>query len=174
MRPKRPVARADTGERGAVGARRPGVRHRPTGRAAILVVVLAVLVVSYASSLKAYLQQRHDMETLQTEIAQRQSSIDDLQEQKKRWQDPAYVEQQARARFGYVMPGQIAYVALDSDGHRIQPESELGEPSAVGASKKPTAWWDDAWGSVELAGKPPAQDTSGPATSIDGSKQHSD
>ena len=130
--------------------------------------MVAVLVVSYASSLKAYLQQRHDMETLQTEIAQRQASIDELQTQKKRWQDPAYVEQQARARFGYVMPGEVSYVALDANGNRIQPESELGTPSSVGASKKPTAWWDDAWGSVELAGKPPRQDTSGPATTING------
>ena len=144
------------------------MRHRPTGRAAILVVVLAVLIVSYASSMKAYLQQRHDMDTLQSEIAQRQRSIESLQEQKKRWQDPAYVAQQARARFGYVMPGQISYVALDSHGHRIDPEATLGKPSTVGVPQKPTAWWEDAWGSVELAGKPPKQDTSGPATTING------
>lgn len=157
------VQRTDTAERAAVAA--PRLRQRPTGRLAILVVVLAVLVVSYASSLKAYLQQRHDMDALQQEIAQRQKSIDDLQEQKDRWKDPAYVEQQARERFGYVMPGDISYVALDANGNRIQPTSKLGKPSAVGEPTKPTAWWTDAWGSVELAGNPPKQGT-GPATTI--------
>ena len=50
------AAVADT-RRTAAGAR---ARRRPrlTGRAAILVLVLAVLAVSYASSLRAYLQQR--------------------------------------------------------------------------------------------------------------------
>lgn len=144
------------------------LRPRLTGRAAILVLVLAVLVVSYASSLKAYLQQRHDISTLTGQIAQRQQSIADLEAQKKRWRDPAYVQQQARVQFGYVMPGQVSYVALDAHGHLIDPQSELGNPARVGTPAKPTAWWTDAWGSVELAGNPPKQDTSGPSTQIGG------
>lgn len=151
---------------------RPRRRLRPrlTGRAAILTLVIAVLVVSYASSLKAYLQQRHDILALQSEITSRQRSIDDLQAQKDRWQDPAYVKQQARARFGYVMPGETSYIALDSHGKRVQSTSQLGSPKRVGVSRAPTAWWTDAWGSVELAGQPPAQDTRGPATMINGAK----
>lgn len=155
----------------APGPAKDRLRPRLTGRGAILVVVVAVLVVSYASSLKAYLQQRHDIKALQSEIVSRQRSIDQLQEQKDRWQDPAYVKQQARATFGYVMPGETSYVALDAQGHQIQAKSELGKPAKVGVSRTPTAWWDTAWGSVELAGNPPKQDTKGPATTIDGSKQ---
>jgi len=128
------------------------------------VLVLAVLAVSYASSAKAYLQQRHDIDTTQREIAQRQASIDSLQQQLDRWKDPAYVAQQARERFGYVMPGETAYVALDANGHRIDPASQLGEPADT--SKPPTAWWSSVWGSVELAGNPAARSTPPPATKI--------
>ncbi|MBO0843502.1 MAG: septum formation initiator family protein [Nocardioides sp.] len=125
----------------------------------MVVVVVSVLVVSYASSLKAYLAQRHDIVTLQTEITQRKAHIDELQKQTTRWQDPAYVQQQARARFGYVMPGETAYVALDEHGRRIQPQTSLKTPEEVGTPSTPKPWWDNAWGSVKLAGNPPEQAT---------------
>src|SRR4051812_49469584 len=52
---------------GAVAARRP----RFTGRAAVLVLVLAVLAISYASSMRAYLQQRGQIGDLKDQIALR-------------------------------------------------------------------------------------------------------
>src|SRR5688500_18324178 len=76
-------------------AARPAVprstgRHpRFTGRAAVLVLVLAVLTVSYASSLRAYLQQRSHIGDLKAQIAEREASINDLEREKKRWDDPA-------------------------------------------------------------------------------------
>lgn len=148
----------------------PRANPRLTGRAAVLVLVVAVLVVSFASSLKAYLQQRDHIDTTRAQIAQRAQAIDELETEKKRWDDPAYVEQQARERFGYVMPGETAYVALDAQGNRIRPESTLNAPDEVGP-KKPKAWWEDAWASVELAGDPPALDEHEPARKINGAKE---
>lgn len=152
----------------AAGVRNLRKRLRPklTGRALMVLVVVSVLVVSYASSLKAYLEQRHDITTLQTEIVQRKAHIDKLEKQTTRWQDPAYVKQQARERFGYVMPGETAYVALDEHGNRIDPASKLADPADVGTPQTPKPWWEDAWGSVELAGDPPKQDGTGPETEI--------
>lgn len=147
----------------------PRANPRLTGRAAVLVLVVAVLVVSFASSLKAYLQQRDHIDALRAQIAQRSQAIDQLQTEKERWKDPAYVEKEARERFGYVMPGETAYVALDANGNRIQPEAELSSPDSVG-SHKPRAWWEDAWASVELAGDPPALDEREPARTINGLK----
>jgi cell division protein FtsB len=148
----------------------PRSNPRLTGRAAVLVLVVAVLVVSFASSLKAYLQQRDSIDELRAQIAQRTQAIDELQTEKARWKDPAYVTQEARKRFGYVKPGETSYVALDEDGNVIQPESELASPDDVG-SKKTTAWWEDAWASVELAGDPPSLDDTEPAKKINGLKE---
>jgi hypothetical protein len=138
----------------------------------VLVLVLAVLMVSYASSLRAYLQQRSHIETLSAEIAERQRSIDDLEAQKQRWDDPAYVKAQARERFGYVAPGETAYVVLGEDGQPIEGDTSLQDPDDVLRSE-PTAWWSTAWESVELAGDPPRLGR-GPVTEIDGSSESSD
>jgi len=132
---------------------------------AVFVLVIGVLVVSYASSLKAYLQQRHDIDTLTSQIAQREKAIASLQDQKNRWNDPAYLEQQAREKFGYVMPGQTAYVALDAKGNPIKPSGKLSAPDSVGKPQTPTAWWSTVWGSDLIAGNPPATGTP-PATKI--------
>jgi cell division protein FtsB len=149
--------------RAVVEARRP----RFTGRAAILVLVVAVLTVSYASSLRAYLQQRSHIEDLKSQIALRQASIHDLEREKERWQDPAFVRQQAR-ELNYVMPGETSYVVLDENGEPLEKNSELTDPSTV-ARKPPTAWWSTAWQSVEIAGNPPKPEAP-PASKIDEKK----
>ena len=130
----------------------------------MLVLVLAVLAVSYASSLKAYLQQRDHIADLKGEIAQTSAAIDELEREKRRWDDEAYVRSQARERFGYVMPGETSYVVLDEHGEPIERRAELHDPRDV-LAQPPTAWWDDAWASVELAGDPP-EDTPPPATDL--------
>ncbi len=139
-------------------------RPRFTGRAAILVLVLAVLTVSYASSLRAYLQQRAHIAHVKEQIAERAENIDDLEREKRRWHDPAYVQAQARERFGYLMPGETSYVVLGEDGKPLSEGTTLPDASDVG-DRTPTAWWTSAWDSVELAGNPP-RETSPPATDI--------
>lgn len=128
-------------------------RHtRLTGRAAILVLVLAVLAVSYASSLRAYLQQRSHLNELQSQIADRKDSIADLGQEKERWQDDAYLAQQARL-LGYVPRGETPYVVVDVDGDPLE-AAEFSDPATIGQQEDP-AWYDDMWESVTIAGDPP-------------------
>lgn len=149
----------------------PQRRPRVTGRAVVLVLVLAVLAVSYASSLRAYLQQRDQIRSLKADIARSERSIEQLEVEKRRWQDPAFVEQQARERLGYVGPGERAYIVLDEDGAPLESEASLRDPAEVLADD-PVPWWSDVWSSVELAGDPPKAPPP-PATSIDGSAEGS-
>lgn len=131
-------------------------RSRLTGRAAILVLVLAVLAVSYASSLRAYLQQRSQIEHLQAQIAERKVAIDDLQREKTRWEDPSYVAQQARERFGYVARGETPYVVVDEQGQPLDASAELADPTTVEDPDVRT-WYRDAWDSMRIAGNPPTK-----------------
>jgi len=131
----------------------------------VLVLVLAVLAVSYASSMKAYLQQRAHIASLKEQIAERSDTIDALEREKRRWDDEAYVRAQARERFGYLMPGETAYVVLDEDGRPIENRSELHDPRQV-LREPPVPWWRDAWSSVELAGNPPKQRGLAPASEL--------
>jgi cell division protein FtsB len=186
-----PVSARRTG-RGPAGPRRPGgratgraatrtrttaapaageaTRRRPrlTGRAAVLVLVLAVLAVSYASSLKAFLEQRAHISDVKADIARTSAEIDQLEREKRRWQDDAFVRIQARERFGYVMPGETAYVVLDEKGKPVESRAELHDPDEI-LAEPPMAWWDDAWASVELAGHPPKHQPP-PATDLEAPK----
>jgi hypothetical protein len=121
----------------------------------VMVLVLSVLTISYASSLKAYFQQHSQIQQLRSQIAGSQRSIDRLESEKAQWRDPAYVKEQARARFGYLMPGQTAYVVIGADGKPISPQSTLSDPR-TSSSSTPTAWWTREWRSVQLAGDPPS------------------
>ena len=58
---------------------------------------------------------------------------------------------------------------LDEDGQPLEPQAELQDPTTV-LDTTPTAWWDDAWESVELAGDPPKPAGHRP-TQIDGTQE---
>src|SRR5690348_984910 len=85
--------------RAQAAAAEPPARPRLTSRAAVLVLALAVLVVSYASSMRAYFEQRHHLDALQADIDESRANISALKREKARWDDPAYVRAQARQRF---------------------------------------------------------------------------
>lgn len=145
-------------------------RTRLTGRAAILVLVLAVLAVSYASSMRAYLQQRNQIEALQSQISQREDAIADLKTEKERWQDDAFIAQQARERFGYVQRGETPYVVVGEDGEPLDGTAELTDPDSVGDTE-PRAWYGDMWESMKVAGNPPTRIPGSPSERIDPPKE---
>ena len=132
---------------------------------AVLLVVVAVLVVSYASSMRAYLEQRQQINTLQQQIASSKASIAKAEREKRRWKDPAYVEAQARSRFGWVLPGETSYQVLDADGNPLTGDDALTDPSTV-APTKPKAWWTKAYSSLQAADHPEDKVKPAPVTRI--------
>ncbi len=145
-------------------------RSRPTGRFAVLLLVVAVLTLSYASSLRAYLVQREEIQGHKADIAERERAIADLEREKQRWEDPAYVAAQARERFGYVKIGETAFQVLGTDELPLESAATLHDPADV-IKETPTPWWEKAWGSMEVAGNPPSTQKDKPAELIDGTKQ---
>ncbi|WP_182920291.1 FtsB family cell division protein [Nocardioides cavernaquae] len=144
---------ARTTLRAAAAAASVANRERPriTKRAVILLLVVAMLAVSWASSFRAWFQQRAEMDDLRSQIAQTQAEIEDLRGEKRRYSDDAYVKQQARLRFGYVMPGEESFQALDENGEPIGAVEELADPGNL-PGQVPVAWYETAWESVEAAG----------------------
>lgn len=155
------------------GTRRPSRRSAPaaqqrtrsrlTGRTAILALVALVLVISYASSLRAWLQQREDLAEARAQIESSQQNIDDLEREKRRWNDSAYVEQQARKRFGWVMPGEVGYRVIGENGETLGPAADLDdEPVGMG---KDAEWYERLWRSVESSSEESATNPEGPGPS---------
>jgi len=120
-------------------------QRRWTGRAAVLVIILAALVVSYASSLRAWVDQQQQMSALRSQQAEQRQRVGELQDEISRWNDPAFVKAQARERFGYVMPGEIGYVVIDDRAVATTTKT----PTTRSASATP--WWQQLWGSVDAA-----------------------
>ncbi|SDR67936.1 FtsB family cell division protein [Actinopolymorpha singaporensis] len=124
-----------------------------TGRAAILALVIAALVISYASSLRAWVEQRSQIAALRTEETQRTERVASLEKELRRWHDPAYVEAQARERLRWVKPGETGYVVVGEDGSVAKAPAAAG--GAAVRSGPQQAWWSSLWGSVERSGVQP-------------------
>jgi len=120
---------------------------RLTGRAVVLGVVTCVLLVSLAIPFRGYLAQRGEIEALQQATAEQRRRVAALEERRARWNDPAYVQSQARARLHYVMPGETAYIVLDSQAGATA--SSGAQPSS--ASTTDGAWFERLWSSVRDA-----------------------
>jgi len=121
----------------------------------VLVLVVAGLMVSYASSFRAYLDQRHHIDELQSSISRSRSEIAELQREKQRWKDPAYVVAQARARFAFGFPGEVGFQVLDEDGRPLDHEDSLSDPTQQAEDPE---WWQETVSSIEAAGNPPDDD----------------
>ena len=163
------------GSRRRVRGGRPR-RPRLTGRAAVLVLVLAVLTVSYASSLRAYLQQRSHISELKTAIAEREASINDLEREKQRWEDPAYVKAQARARFGYLMPGRDRLPgarrgrpAARAAGHPQRPRRRAQDRADRRGGRRPGTPWSSPATRPRPSPRPRRSSTASSSTSPDSS-----
>ncbi|MGH8827945.1 MAG: FtsB family cell division protein, partial [Jiangellaceae bacterium] len=134
-----------------------GGRGRPsiTGRAAVLALVLAVLMVSYAYPLRTWYEQHTQRQALEDEAAQLRASVAQLETELRLWDDPAYVAARARDRLGFVMPGEWGYVVVPD------PDTSAEAP-AVGAEGLPPVgdgtWYERLWSSVEAADATPPED----------------
>jgi hypothetical protein len=116
-------------------------------------VVLMVLVISYASSLRIYVSQRSEITVTRQAIVERQTHISDLQAELAKWNDPDFVKAQARQRLGWVVPGETGYKVIGPDGKPLDGGVEIDTQGATLAEDKP-AWWATLWGSARAADDP--------------------
>jgi cell division protein FtsB len=119
---------------------------RLTTRAVVLLLVAAALVMSLAFPLREFIAQRAEMGAKERQVALLKSRVATLQEQQDRWQDPAFVEQQARERLHYVFPGETGLILLSPDDVK-----QAREPEVRLATKPEIAWYDELWTSVQAA-----------------------
>ncbi|WP_343046335.1 septum formation initiator family protein [Psychromicrobium silvestre] len=114
-----------------------------SGRLIALVAVLIAVAVLLAPSVNNYLHQRADIASLKADIAAQQQQQKDLQTEISRWNDPAYVKQQARDRVNMMMPGETGYWVYGGG-------STPAAPQQAGTSVNPESlpWVDGLWQSI--------------------------
>lgn len=69
-----------------------------------------------SQDLQIYLDQRRQIVEMEQSIALAEEAVEQMQEERDRWQDPVYIRSQARDRLYYVLPGEVSYLVMNSEG----------------------------------------------------------
>ncbi|WP_084696823.1 septum formation initiator family protein [Phycicoccus jejuensis] len=146
------VRRTPTGWRGQVGG---AMSNRMVRRTAVLASIAIFLVVLLTSSVAAWLHQQGQIAALRDKVSSQEADVASLREERQRWEDPAYVEQQARQRLKFVRPGERAYTVLDPEATKDTGPATTG-PGA-GEATPALPWYDGVWQSVRTADAPGAR-----------------
>jgi cell division protein FtsB len=125
-------------------ARRP--RRAITGRALVLGTLVILMLVVLASPLNRYFQSRSALNDAARKLQDDRSRLIQLHKQLDRWGDPGYVQQQARERLQYAMPGDTVYVVVD----RGQ-KNDIVKTAGPGSSADQAGWNTKLWSSVTRA-----------------------
>ena len=129
-----------------VTAGRP-VRRAVTGRALVLGTVVVLLLVLLASPLNRYFESQSDVSKAATQLHQDQSSLATLKAQQQQWGDPGYIQQQARLRLLYAMPGDTTYIVVNHSAGSTTDKTV----SASSRTKATGSWNTKLWASVQHA-----------------------
>lgn len=113
-------------------------------RAAILAAVVCVLTLTVAGPVRTYVAQRTEMHQLAAAEAALRGQIAELEQQKGKLADPAYIAAQARERLGFVKPGDVPY--------QVQLPPTAADATAPGAQTAPVAssgpWYSALWHTI--------------------------
>lgn len=87
---------------------------RLSGFSVTLLSVVVLGVWALVPTFGTFLDQRQKIAAMQEAVQVTEDRLIELQQERDRWSDPAYVSTQARERLFYVRPGEIIYL-IDND-----------------------------------------------------------
>ncbi|MGX7678061.1 FtsB family cell division protein [Jatrophihabitans sp. DSM 45814] len=124
-------------------------RPQLTGRSMMIIGMALFLVVVLASPLQTYLNRRDGVAATQHQQQELRDHVAQLQHESDQWQNPAFVERQARTRLQYVRPGDTLYTVLNPDGTPKADTSAAAD--SVPRSGHIPSWNSMLWTSVQNA-----------------------
>lgn len=130
-------------------AHQPVPARRFSGRLLVLAIVMAVLTMLLTPNVHTFLLQRAEITSLEQDIAAQKTQESAYQQALARWDDPAYIKQQARDRVSMLMPGETGYWVYGADGVSTdaRPAAKGSANSAAPATQQP--WLDGLWDSIQ-------------------------
>lgn len=142
--PRAPRERRPVDVRGWLG----GIRLSGFMMIMLGLVVLAAFVL--VPTIGTYVDQRQQIAALTAAVEVSQQQVDDLEAQRARWRDPAYITTQARERLYYVRPGEVVYL-VDNDLTAAQAPQDQA-PVTDEVVRTQTDWMAQLVRSVTAAG----------------------
>lgn len=80
----------------------------------ISVIVLGSFLVS--QDVQTFLNQRREIVEMERSIELARDDVANMEAERDRWQDPVYIRSQARDRLYYVLPGEVSYLVMGTEG----------------------------------------------------------
>lgn len=129
---------------------------RLSGFSFVMMGILVLAVVVLAPSVRTYAEQRQQIDELRATVAAQEAEVDNLKDERERWNDRTFVTTQARDRLSYVMPGDISFLVLNDTGATVDGS---GDTAAVSTAIQDTEvdWVDSMFRSVMTAGLAPQE-----------------
>lgn len=118
-----------------------------------MVIMLSLVVLGawvLVPTLGTYIDQRQKIAALEVAVQVSADEIEALEQERERWDDPAYITTQARERLYYVKPGEVVYL-VDND---LDPASLPAEQTPVSdeLEETPTDWMPQLLRTIAGAG----------------------
>ncbi len=127
-------------------------------RTLVLGLVILVAFVVLTPTLRAFVTQSEQKRRVDADYAAVLADVAAIEDELARWDDPAYVQAQARERLSFVMPGEVAYRVIDPQ--TVEPDatgSTLDGLKTPETSGPEVPWYLTVWDSVVDAGEEPAE-----------------
>ncbi len=90
-------------------------RRRTSNRVLALSAIFFVLALTIAPPVKHYFTQRAQISALKAQLSADNSALQKAREELLLWQDPEYVQSQARERLHFVLPGERQYIVTEGE-----------------------------------------------------------
>ncbi len=108
---------------------------------AFWVIMLSLVVLGawvLVPTLGTFIDQRQKIAALEASVQVSEDQIAELEQERERWDDPAYITTQARERLYYVKPGEVVFL-IDNDLDATDLPREQ-EPVSDTLEEKPADW----------------------------------
>ncbi|GAA4612496.1 septum formation initiator family protein [Saccharopolyspora hordei] len=104
-------------------------------------MLFCVMALSVSVPLRTYLSQRAELEAQEQQRAALVQQVNELEKRKQELTDPAQLEAEARARLGYVRPGETPYIVE-------VPTAPTTPPPPAESVDDGLPWYEELWNSL--------------------------
>jgi cell division protein FtsB len=125
-------------------------------RGAILLGIVVMLAVTLVPTLRSVIQQSNDTVALHERVERQRVTVEELKKQAALWEDPRYIEEQARERLRFVRVGDRAYSVTGLESDRSQDQAAQEPVVAAPMANESAPWYGKVWQSIQIADRPTA------------------
>jgi len=111
-----------------------------------------MLAVTLIPTVRSTLNQRSEINDLRSQLGQKRETVAALQREQQQWDDPAFVEQQARERLKFVRVGETSYTVIGPEPAPAGAGPTMAARAQAPATNSP--WYGQLWASMVIADRP--------------------